>query len=758
MVCVGARGQRARAFRAHGGYPAAVHRGLKRILVFVACVLVAWYAHRPLLGAGFLGSDAAVLDRIDESFGAGGLDAPWSVAEVEHRPVAAASLALSRSLHTRDGYYTPGDAGRLRIESLILLVIACFGVRAAVIRGLKPWTGEDHARAAGAAAGAFLMLHPLLVPVVAHLPARGDVVALAASAWSVALLLRGRQDRRALAFASSFLLALVAAASSPAAFLLVPLGFGLEFLASRRHKPLRTRLRTAIQVALGYATALALEWAVRMAMRPGTGTGAGEAPGSVDPQAVLAATDGGVLRAIAVAAEKVGVVVLPVNTSGLVTLWYVAAVLVVLLALHPGFVAARAAPRLWGRVLGGWAIALGVLLVLGVGQRAAPAALADAPDTLALALTMAVGLAISATALSGARRTVIPALVGGSYALLTAGSGATIQWAAADVGHVHSGVLQAAREDSWQRPATWVLDPPRVIWGVEALAPDQDMSLVSSPFLPKDAVPMALRGVERTAFWALTGEPEFRRAREEGLALLVHRPLERGRPAADMDPVYRLARRPFDARGQEPDFSWSGSASSPDGLVLDPLISTHVVAEVGAVAPEAGAPDGPPIIRWSGERTSGAERTGTWVRIDGGLRAVFALETDGRWLLAGSVDDFEVEISVGEVERIRVLAAPPALPEAVVPRAVGEAWTFDIAGLEPRIAVQQSAIESWLLWLIDPATGRHARIAPTGADTGRLTAEGAAKLEGAGLIWILDRAVDGVVVQRARGRRQRAAD
>ena len=76
---------------------------------------------------------------------------------------------------------------------IVLLVIAAFGVRTVVIRGLRPWTGEDHARAAGAASGAFLMVHPLLVPVVAHLPARGDAVGLAASAWSVSLLLKGRQ-------------------------------------------------------------------------------------------------------------------------------------------------------------------------------------------------------------------------------------------------------------------------------------------------------------------------------------------------------------------------------------------------------------------------------------------------------------------------------------------------------------------------------------------------------------------------------------
>ncbi|MEC8493979.1 MAG: hypothetical protein VXZ39_03600, partial [Planctomycetota bacterium] len=374
---------------------------LKRFLVFLLCVALAWYAHRPLLGAGFLGSDLAVLEDIDRRFEDRGWDAAWSVDAVEQRPVAALSLALSRSFHAKGGVYTPGDAGRLRLESLIILVIAAFGVRACVIRGLKPWTGDDHARSAGAAAGVFLMVHPLLVPVVAHLPARGDVVGLAASAWSVALLLEGRQERRAVALGAAFALAVVAAASSPAALVLVPLGFGLEFIAARRHRPLAARFRTGVQVALGYAAALGFEALVRWVARPGADAADAPAPAGFDPAQLLSAEPEGLAHAFALAAEKTGVVVLPVNTSGIGTLGYVLAVVALLAALHPGFVAARAAPRLWGRVLGGWAIAIAVLLLLGIGERAAPESLADAPDTLSLAVAMAVGLGISATALSG---------------------------------------------------------------------------------------------------------------------------------------------------------------------------------------------------------------------------------------------------------------------------------------------------------------------------------------------------------------------
>ena len=37
---------------------------IKRLLVVAVCVLASWYAHKPLLGAGFLGSDAAVLEEV----------------------------------------------------------------------------------------------------------------------------------------------------------------------------------------------------------------------------------------------------------------------------------------------------------------------------------------------------------------------------------------------------------------------------------------------------------------------------------------------------------------------------------------------------------------------------------------------------------------------------------------------------------------------------------------------------------------------
>lgn len=759
------------------GYPPPVPAAPKRFLVFALCVLVAWYAHRPLLGAGFLGSDAAVLEDIDRSFARGGLDAPWSVDAVENRPLAAASLALSRSFHARGGVYTPGDAGRLRLESLILLVVAAFGVRASVIRGLQPWTGETHARAAGAAAGAFLMLHPLLVPVVAHLASRGDVVALAASAWSVALLLRGRQERRAVALGAAFVLAVCAAAASSTALVLVPLGFGLEFVAARRHRPLAARLRTALQVAGGYAAALVFEALVRAAAAPSAATdSAYGATVGFDPHAALNPVPEGFAHAFAVAAEKTGVVVLPVNTSGIGTLGYVLAVVALLAALHPGFVAARAAPRLWGRVLGGWALAIAVLLLLGIRQRAAPESLSDAPGTLSLAVTMAVGLGISVTALSGARRTVLPAITGGLYAVLTAGSGTTIQWAAAEVGVVHELVLEAAREDGWQRE-TWVLDPPRVIAGVEALRPGHDRCLTAPPFLPPGTPPITVRGVPSGSLWMLTGEPEFRRARARGLTLLMP-PVPVVAPAGDNPGLARhgtlesaVLRRdvlrvelpaPGRGLGEAGVLAWVGEGSSPADRPIDPLD----VAAAEAVPPPGATEDelrqAAPVFRWTRGASADRERpgevggeiSGVWMTGPDTPRAVFWLGADPRWFLGGTARSVWFAGVLHQAESARITRGPRALPASVAPRVVGDDWTFDIAGLAlDRPLAGAASVETWRLWVADPLSGRHVQLFPSGAASGRLVAQGAAALDGRGVLWCLDREVDGVVVERARGRR-----
>ncbi len=727
---------------------------LKRLLIFAACLVLAWSAHRPLLGAGFLGSDAAVLEDTQRAFDFEESGAPWGVAAVDHRPVAALSLAFSRSLRAAEGVYTAGDAGRLRLEGLILLIVAAFGVRSAVARAMEPWTGREHARAAGIASGALLLVHPLLVPLAAHLPNRGDAIGLAASAWSVAFLLRGRQRRRSGFLAIAFVLALLAAAASPAALILLPLSFGLEFVAAHRHRPLRVRLRTSLQVAACYGAALLIELGVRRAMQPPSF--ATEVAEPLDPALIIAGDSGGLLRVLAVSAEKVGVVVLPVNTTGVGALGYGLAVLALLVALHPGIVAARAAPRLWGRFLAGWAVALLVLLLLGTRQRFLPASLGDLQGTTFLGVCMAVGLGTSATALAGMRRTVLPVTVGALYAFLAAGSGQTIEAAAAEVGALQGAVLEAAREDDWTRTVV-VLDPPRVVAGVRALRQQEDRSLTSAPFVPRGSRPVDVLGLESASFWAVsTDSREFMALREGGVTLLL--PAEGGAPGQGQR--RRAVRLPIPSAatglGEGGEFGWVGEGASPASRSFDPFEASSL--RVIARAATSGDPLelATPVVRWRGSANGGVEGTaeGVWVRAnEGRTEAIFSPGKDLDWLATGEIMAVWFPGALSRPDGAIISAAPRPLPDTVVPRVVGGDWTFDLSGavLAPPM---DEVKEEWVLWVVDPRSGNSIELEARVAATGRLTVAGAACFQDLGVLWVLERRLDGVAVDRARGRRR----
>ena len=733
---------------------------LKRLLILAACLALAWSAHRSLLGAGFLGSDAAVLEDTQRAFEVEGAVAPWGVAAVDHRPVAALSLAFSRSLRAAEGFYTGGDAGRLRLEGLLLLIVAALGVRSAVARAMDPWTGREHARAAGIASGALLLVHPLLVPLAAHLPARGDAIALASSAWCVAFLLRGRQLRRATPLVFAFLLALLAAASSPSALILVPLGFGLEFVAAHRHRPMRARLRTALQVAGGTAAALLIEFVLRRAMQPPSFTT--EVREAIDPAAILAGDGGGLLRSLAVSAEKVGVVVLPVNTSGVGAVGYGLAVLALLVALHPGIVAARAAPRLWGRFLAGWAVALVVLLLLGSRERFLPASLGDLQGATFLGVCMAVGLGTSATALAGLRRTLLPVSVGVMYAFLSAGSGATIERAAAEVGALQDAVLEAAREDDWSRTVV-VLDPPRTVAGVHALRQAEDRSLASAPFVPRGSRAVEVIGLESESFWAVaSGSPDFLALRSAGVTLLLPPPKAPGANGGGADGSgERLAVRIASPRaetslGDRGEFGWVGEGASPASRTFDPFEASVVRVIARAAGEEASSPLTRPLVRWRGSAGADAEGTasGVWVRSpEGRTEAVFHPGGDLDWLAAGEVISVWFPGSLARPDAAVVSSVPWPLPETVQPRVVGDDWTFDLHGAALAQPLGE-APEEWVLWVVDPESGRSVELVAREAATGRLTVEGAARFHELDVLWILERRLDGVVVNRARGRRR----
>ena len=62
--------------------------------------------------------------------------------------------------------------------------------------------------------------------------------------------------------------------------------------------------------------------------------------------------------------------------------------------------------------------------------------------------------------------------------------------------------------------------------------------------------------------------------------------------------------------------------------------------------------------------------------------------------------------------------------------------------------------EEWVLWVVDPRGGKSIQLEARMAATGRLTVDGAACFQNLDVLWVLDRRLDGVAVDRARGRRR----
>lgn len=705
---------------------------LRRALLVALAVLAAAYAHRPLLGVGFLGDDAATLVELDSTLREEGALAYWRVDALHGRPLAAWSLGLSKRWHSREGRYTPGDAGRLRLEGLALLVIAALGLRVAVRRGLSPWTGLEHGRSAGYTAAVLLMVHPLAIPAAAHLGDRGDMLGLAFGLWAIAVYLHARQERSRAGLAAPWALTLASAASSPLAYgLPVVLGV-LELASADRHRQLGRRCRTAANTFVGFTLALLIERALRALV-------GGEA-------SHVAHVDRSPLALLGVAAEKLGVFLLPVNTSGVGVFGYLLAVLAVLAALHPAFVAARAAPRLWGRILGAWAACIAALLALTWSVRSAPAELGDARTLLAGAALMAAGLGVASTALYGARRTLLPAIAIAVYAPLAAGSAATIQEAAQHVGALQSALLRAGEARGYEG-AVVIVDPPRHVAGVAALLPQHEAALVAQPFLKGAARPFEVYGLPRAALrlWSLDAEA-FDAVRRAGATLLVRD------PAADTYSERPLS-APADTAALPLRFGPGDDlASAPP---LDPWRTRSLTVVPAGEPTRAG---GAPLLRYSPASAAGTEPTvtGGWLRTEDGWRAHFDLERDVEWLLAGTVRDLRLP---GELAGPREALLGAELPgpgglspdTATRPRAIDDDWVFEVADAADPRALDASR---WVLALWDPMARTYEEH-PATPDGGRLRVVGVATVRSRAAArhvrWSLERRVEGVTVERATG-------
>ena len=727
------------------------------VSIVLLVLALALYVYAPLLPAGFFGSEFQVLEAIAQMDGS--VADLYAVPEIDGRPLAALSLSLSESLWAQDGegriLWSESGAALLRLENLLLLLVTAFGLRSVLRNALTPFLGAEQARSAGVTAGLFLFLHPLGVATVARVAERGELIASAAGALAIGSYLRARQERAPRIMVSAVCLALFAAFAGRIAYLLPPLAALVEFLSARRYRLVSARLRTTlVTLVCGYGV-VALEWILRHRFAPDT---LGP-PFAQWPE----------LSGLAMALEKLGVLLLPVNTYGIGMVGYALAVIALLLVLHPGFVAARSAPRLWGRILLGWAVALLLVEGFSLSRRVEPGSLAGAQVLFPATMVMAVGSGIAATAIHGMRRTLIPALACLAFALLGRGHARPLEKAADHITDLRRQLVEVASEAGW-RGSYFVLDPLRDVAGVRAI--DGPLQHLLDPIFlfevePRPARKLWVGGGSAAALALFSDQPEFRElCRDRFTVLGAEEVLEAPMPesrggqgagaSAEDAPPQLLVLPSFDVPARP--VTLRGEAGAP----LDPfaaLAYRHVRLQFrsGAEVPL----DVRPVFRWRGDSgwTSPEEVRGLWMPVGDQPTAIFDLSRHLPWLLSGSIESAWLPDRVAQRQVLELRRGPERLPPVVVPRRVQSDWVFDVSSaLE--LDLVSGHEPQWFLELLDLDLLRHAEYALGPAVRGRLQAPGLADwvdgLLQAGhgpLVWRLDARVEGVTLARAQGRR-----
>ena len=174
-------------------------RWIHRLFWILLSLALAAFAYGPLKGAGPVGEDFQVLDDVSRiawpAEGEGpGLSGLLEVHGQDERPLAALSLIIASRVWTDGGAWTPGAVFSLRLENLLLLLLAAIGISRFLRRMLEPWSGREQARAVSHAARVLVALHPLAAGAVASASARGDLLGAALAAFAANMFLRGRQE------------------------------------------------------------------------------------------------------------------------------------------------------------------------------------------------------------------------------------------------------------------------------------------------------------------------------------------------------------------------------------------------------------------------------------------------------------------------------------------------------------------------------------------------------------------------------------
>ncbi len=610
---------------------------VRRAVIGALFVLLASWAWLPVFQSGLHGREAGLAHAFAEP--------------------SSALHFLSNDGHAWFGLRTllPEPVLLVRVEAALWLLLAAFALGRTARRILQPWSGGELARAAGWATSLFLAVHPLSTAAIADASARGNLIALALGACATWSYLYARQERDSRGLFVAGACTILAAFAGDFAFSLPAWLAGAEFLSAHRQRKSSTRARSAAGTLVAALVAVSLPVLVRAA-----------AYGSVHVPSAIASvvpdSASGLERGVFHAFERLGTLLLPVNAHTIGAWGFALAGVLALAVLQPILIAARSAPRLWGRILGLWAVALLIAEALGPSARVHPGDLRDAAALLGAVAVVSVGLGLGSVAVSGPRRVVLPLVMGLGLAVLSH-SGATAHRTAAR----ELAAIEAALKGV-KAPVAWVIDPPEVVLGVRCTEG-------------------TLEGLTRTAAVLRTLGSDFSSARDAGIELV-----QRVGQAWSVTPLSA----PKPSTGPR---DWFREGRSPE-LDLDPFEARALVVRATADADTSRAP----VLAW---RTTTAEQGGTneagriegaWAYLGEAPEAVFDLSSSLEWLASERVRQVWSVEGWSRITQAEFLGALPQPALAGRARLEGERFSVRLSA-EGEGADERR--EWWLRALVD---------------------------------------------------------
>lgn len=718
---------------------------LRRLAFAAFAALALAFAWQSLRSAEPFGRDRAVLGTLSgrsfgEALGSWETISPALDPRRGH-PLAVVSTAASVAVFGARGERPLDALLPSRLENLAWYLLASFALARFLRRFFLPWTGSDQAEAAGWAAALFFALSPLVFPLVASLACRGDVLALAFGASAAAIFLAGRQDYSVRLQGTALLLTAGAGLASDLAFLLPAVLALAEYVSARRQRPRHVRARTAATTLIVFGAAVSLSIVLRLA------AGVDGWPSFV--RNFFDAVEAERFAPLAVGTfEKLGLVVLPINAWALGLFGQAVAGLLLLVAIQPGLLAARTAPRLWSFLLGLVSLLFALALCVAPFEGVSSRDLTQSGKLVLPVMVSCAALGAAATALSGTRRWLVPLIFAVGSAFLAHGNAAPWVRASHALSWLAGGVAEA-RASHGADVQVVVLDPPRATLGVDVLA-----NALGGLDLDAGGVKPVL-GVSSDALALFAHSDVFARYAAQGLVVLA----PRANSADDATWAAFESRDgiaiPLGAEGAASTASktrrWFSDGRSPS---ID-LSALENLALVVRAKPDADTTR-PPRVGWRAKDGSTPEYVGAWWRRGGEPTAVFDLAASLDWLSSERVArvwSAEGWAVVSEAELSADLPIVAGVAGVVAPTVDGEAWVF--APDAKLLAAEDRPRARWtltLLSLTDLASQR-ASLAVDGSDTLRFANAERAARRLSPCVWSLDLELDGHAVARVRGSR-----